>query len=167
MRPRKDWRESTSQKTMESVNSTSLLLSAEKLTHFSVRGSTSDRKTGFKRTKTEPAGSGALTIKLRQIPQTLGMMGAWSFLCLKPSQLKPSNHLKTKVRCSRFDESALTSGGVQSKDEVKANYLACYLLVFHNVSKTALLVAESLSGVISEETKWNVIARLEQCSLVS
>ena len=39
----------------------------------------------------------------KEIKQTLGMIGAWSFLCFKPSQLKPSNHLRIQTKRVRLD----------------------------------------------------------------
>ena len=91
----------------------------------------------------------------RDIQPTFGMMGAWSFLCLKPSQLKPSNHLQTQMKCSRVAEISLIRRQTnQAQNE--GQKVAWYLLVFHYVFKTSLLVAESLSGVLSVRMKWNV-----------
>ena len=39
-----------------------------------------------------------------KVEQTFGMIGAWSFRCFKPSQLKPSNHLNTDWKGLRGDQ---------------------------------------------------------------
>ena len=45
-----------------------------------------------------------------KVKQTFGMIGACSFLCFKPSQLKPSNHLNTHIKTFSEVVKLFTSG---------------------------------------------------------